>query len=387
MKLSAHVSTLLVKSFIFEKTVLQSFADANVGTEVSFYQALTELVSGTHSISLSDINDWLKANTNIGKVFNQTWKINPQSISSSIGNGSIAWISNNYNHPKGENVSQSSLLKPTSKIPALWFWISSLDTKAPLDKDLAHDAFIVESLSKITLQPMQSSSFLHDVKLFIEQNKDKINKLRSLFQNIPRRLGVGENTSDGVAFSIGPNMVLKIFKSKLAFEKATAAMERLHKNPMLAKTEAMIYDTGILGEFDDKMIFYYIMEKMVPVRKLNPELETYLQSIRSFILDYIDDNKNYWDDLKPLVNDPASANKIKSLVDRGANHISNYIKSSGIDESIEEIEKLVKLKSNWIKLLAEEMLMKYITGRTDLHLGNLGVTNYGEFRYFDPAYG
>jgi isocitrate dehydrogenase kinase/phosphatase len=30
------------------------------------------------------------------------------------------------------------------------------------------------------------------------------------------------------------------------------------------------------------------------------------------------------------------------------------------------------------------MIVKFITGRTDSILGNLGVTRYGQFRFFDP---
>jgi hypothetical protein len=31
--------------------------------------------------------------------------------------------------------------------------------------------------------------------------------------------------------------------------------------------------------------------------------------------------------------------------------------------------------------------MKFLTSRGDLHLGNLGLTGYGDFRYYDPAHG
>jgi hypothetical protein len=58
----------------------------------------------------------------------------------------------------------------------------------------------------------------------------------------------------------------------------------------------------------------------------------------------------------------------------------------------QEVEKLktsgrsFKINPNWLSKLIEEMLWKYATGRNDLHGGNLGITSFGDFRYFDPAY-
>ena len=52
-----------------------------------------------------------------------------------------------------------------------------------------------------------------------------------------------------------------------------------------------------------------------------------------------------------------------------------------------DVEKgISNLNKTWLQSFVEEILMKYLTGRTDLHLGNLGVTSYGELRYFDPSF-
>jgi hypothetical protein len=57
------------------------------------------------------------------------------------------------------------------------------------------------------------------------------------------------------------------------------------------------------------------------------------------------------------------------------------------DEKLYAIQQDGQLKDNWLRLYIEEIIVKYLTSRTDLHLGNLGITNSGELRYFDPSYG
>ena len=49
-------------------------------------------------------------------------------------------------------------------------------------------------------------------------------------------------------------------------------------------------------------------------------------------------------------------------------------------------EEMINLQDDWLEKLCEELIIKYLTGRTDTHLGNLGVTRYGYLRYFDPAF-
>lgn len=56
------------------------------------------------------------------------------------------------------------------------------------------------------------------------------------------------------------------------------------------------------------------------------------------------------------------------------------------EDRIVNINNNTLLRGNWLVKFIEEIILKYLTGRGDLHLGNLGVTNQGNFRYFDPAY-
>lgn len=97
-----------------------------------------------------------------------------------------------------------------------------------------------------------------DINQFIIENKETIDKIRSMFHKAPKLLGEG---ADGVVFDIG-GLVLKIFKNHFSFEAACEAMDRLYENPELAKTEAMIYDIDVLGHILGNEIYYYITEKM-----------------------------------------------------------------------------------------------------------------------------
>ena len=51
-----------------------------------------------------------------------------------------------------------------------------------------------------------------------------------------------------------------------------------------------------------------------------------------------------------------------------------------------QIKADYNLKDNWLENLIEEIIHKINTGRTDLHTGNIGVTNYGQLRFFDPVF-
>ena len=53
--------------------------------------------------------------------------------------------------------------------------------------------------------------------------------------------------------------------------------------------------------------------------------------------------------------------------------------------SYDIINKL-PLADNWLPLFIEEFLTKYITGRLDLAIYNLGINSNKELRYYDPVY-
>jgi hypothetical protein len=168
-------------------------------------------------------------------------------------------------------------------------------------------------------------------------------------------------------------------------------MERLHKTPQLAKTEAMIYDAGELGTLNTPRfsgsIYYYIQEKMTPIRALGSEelLEALRKIIGVFASMFVRE-KYRWEQLKTRMDEPGSAADIQTDVKKGAQRMATYVKDRYAEDAGWVSSKIKDLNPNWLPLLAEEIIMKYLTGRTDLHLGNLGLTGYGELRYFDPAH-
>jgi hypothetical protein len=300
------------------------------------------------------------------------------------------------------NVVESSVLRASGNIPAMKLFVIdsfSLSATSRLPKEVAHEEFLFAALSELF-----SRSTQEEIIEFYNVNKNKIDKIRNLFEGKPVQLGGGIQTADGVAFSIGQKLVLKIFTDRHSYTKAVEAYERLHKHPEIAKTEAMIYDIGVLGEFKGQNIYYYIMERMRTVKSLDAATKAAITSISKNIAVQIKDAKSLLTPIKSVIGDPSKYKEIKEKVRNLANKIAGVI-DMNYGREIDAVEngrftpttesprtlggtppELLNLKTNWLTLLAEELIMKYLTGRTDVHMGNLGITGYGEFRYFDPAY-
>lgn len=98
---------------------------------------------------------------------------------------------------------------------------------------------------------------------------------------------------------------------------------------------------------------------------------------------------NDLDFLKSKIKDLEYSSKIESKVNELSDLMVKTLYSSLSFKDKNDIElfsKQFNLKPNWLKTFAEEVLMKYLTNRTDLHTGNLGITEYGLLRYFDPSF-
>lgn len=341
--------------------------------------------------------NWIDANrTVIGGLLNNYWSMfDTRSIYCNVGEQG-AYITTDSKSPHRDfEASSVAILKASSPIPPLWLQIGKVDYDAqrePPSPSLGHYAWLAEGVSKVMGYAPQ-----RDMVRFVLDNKAKIDGVRRLFQTQqPKYLGGG---ADGAAFDIGGGKVLKIFRDVTSYEKAIAAFDRLHKSPELAKTEAMIYDVGTLGRFggdpgdpqSGSIVYYYIIETMKTIRDVFGGWENIpLRRILEFIAGRIDVIKgSKLKALKKDINDPTKAPLIRKVVKEESAKLASDIKSqASLKRDVYKMEESIPtLKANWLELYVEEVIMKYLTGRTDLHMGNIGVTHYGELRYFDPAYG
>jgi len=302
-----------------------------------------------------------------------------------------AIISNTSKLPYNYHVLSSSLLSGEGVIPNLWMYlvIMSAESAEPVvSYDLAHDDFILISLSVLFAEA--GGKLLKHVESFYINNKQKIDNLKKSFKERPKLLGKGV---DGAAFSVGPNLVLKIFKEDFGYLKAKEAMQRLHQFPELSKTEAMIYDVDILGEYQGYPVYYYIMEKMKPVYSLDPNIHSDIRIIADAIGDYIymrsKEGKllNIKNNIEKYTATKKSREELLNTLREMNKFIERFIRIKfannvkKINESLQD-----SLDLNWLKNLIEEITMKFLTRRGDLDSRNLGLTNYGMFRYYDPSW-
>lgn len=359
------------------------------------FQAIFELFG--KSINKEDLEKWIAKNRSLlESIRGYDWRIRNDGGNNYLvahdhyddeDHAVSTYIGTTAAPPKTITVSQSAYLQGEGSIPSLWFFQGTKEATNPAAQstpELAHENWLIDGLSAL-FERSKTVSFLQDLKEFIQENKYKIDKLRKHFANSnPQILGQG---ADGVALGISPNLVLKLFKTENAYLHAMRAMDRLHKNPDLAKTEAMIYDAGLLGEFDNRRVFYYIIERMTPLDRMDYDVSSVIGDLIYFIADRYYDNENHWHRLRPLIDDPARHAELKSEIKKGAQQIAERCRRD-FGPRITKLEENLKgkLKSNWLETLSEEIIFKRMTHRTDLHTGNIGFTGFGDFRYFDPVY-
>lgn len=350
------------------------------------------------NISPEEFDEWIKKNPAFQNYLDKEWLITSDKYSSFLEATDPA-SSNEHEYvyiriyksslpveaKEVLKLKESSLLQGTSTIPTLYFYkVVPLQENvglSTLDKQYHSYMFLAEALSQL-FGTIMDNEFKNKFSEFVDKNKDRLSSLFQYMKKAPKFLDKGQ---DGAVFDLGSNYILKIFKDKKSYQDALSSMHRLHKNPELAKTEAMIYDVGDLGVFDNKQIFFYIIEKMTPARSLPKEILNPLIHIVSDIIKNINFQKDYWRPLKDIMHEREQIGMIKQKVTEGAAAISSSIENS-LGKEITAINQNLNLRNDWLPSLVEEILMKYLTNRTDLHMGNLGLTNYGNFRYFDPGY-
>lgn len=386
------INNLLLLSSIYENRSYKLIKQAEGLTHPNMIPSLLG-----YSIPYADLFDWVEKHTSVLKTVKYAdWEIYAvngniylQAIpfSHSAPSDKLFFISKTSNPPPNLNIEESNLLQGNKLIPDLYLFKGAADSEPNLlltNIDLAHENWLVKSLRSLFILGKSNSS-LKEINEFIYKNKSKINSLRRHFEiSDPEILGKG---ADGVALGISKNLVLKIFTSYNAYIQTVNSMNRLHKNPEIAKTEAMIYDVGELGEFNGQIIFYYIIEKMLPLTRMSFIIYEHLSFIISTIKSIISKDKVYWRQFRSYLNVQDKQSLLQRAIKMGAISIKNECISKNSSQiTFIENEFESKLKSDWLESLAEEHIVKYLTERKDLHMGNIGLTGYGDFRYFDPVY-
>jgi hypothetical protein len=312
-------------------------------------------------ISSSSYNNWKELNNaHIRKIENAFWfDLEPNSILYSPAGDSDSWIITQnikelrdyYQSPEESedlDIHESNLLQAYGPIPVLYLIHADLESSFNISEpeqespEIAHNLFIVEALKKFQDSSKKDDSLTKkDVDEFLKKNKAVIDNIKSSFQEQPRILGKGE---DGITFSIGSNLVLKIFKEEHSYNKAKEAQERLWKNPRAARTEAMIYDVGILGKFDGRSLYYYIIQKMKPVRDhLNSDTEIIIEMIVNNVFNFISDNReDIFLPLKQSFNKKPNMAKLNNTIKSISRSLSLQIFSYIGESDIKEIRRDVR---------------------------------------------
>lgn len=280
-------------------------------------------------------------------------------------------------------IKEESMLQGTANIPNLYLYkiipfyeVSGLKN---LDKKYSSYFFIADAFRLLTGKHIDAT-FNQKFIEFLNGVQPILARIMRFSDKAPQLIGKGK---DGAAVDLG-HYVLKIFKDKEAYHHAVRAIKRLHSEPQLAKTEAMIHDVGEFGKWDGVLFYYYIIEKMVPVSEMSEPDINLLGVIIQKIIFLINLGRKDWRKLKDSINDPSQMVAIQQAVSSGADEIVTSIQPT-IADDVAKLTEIGSLKPTWLKSLVEEIIMKYLTGRTDLHLGNIGISN-GEFRYYDPAF-
>jgi len=387
------VISLLQFAYVFEKQAQIALSQING----DLLKSLTSLIK--RNITREELTDWVnKNNTVLGSLKNNNWIYHDyRSIVSEIQDGKelySAYILTSQTPPQSLgyefDAKNSAILIPSGQIPTLYLQIGNLiKRESPLPKQLAADDWLYQGIKNV----LRSRLNIDDFAKFVATNKSTIDKIRRTFEkSVPTYLGGGQ---DGVAYDTG-SRILKIFKDESAYSAARNAFNRLHTNPGLAKTEAMIYDVGVLGKYGEEtddpwsgyMLYYYIIEKMKTIESIGKKAGMPIQELLKFITKELGkQDKSKWRQLKRMSSNPDKSEYVRDQVRRIAENIIEGMHEARYGEIIKNVDRVVPgLKEDWLELYVEEVIMKYLTDRHDLHMGNLGVTNYGELRYFDPAY-
>jgi len=280
----------------------------------------------------------------------------------------------------------SSILFPTSVIPKLYLLeVVKLHSITP---DIAHYNWLIDVINNFFTM---SKDFSKNFADFIQSNKDTIYNIYKFIKQHPRKLGKG---IDGIAFDIGDGKVLKVFTYRFAYDAAKKTQKLLHQKTDLAKTEVMIYDVGefkdvdLISDSSDSNLYYYIIEKMKVFKDFSEQHPRAYHLFDIYNLSYKIsselEKQGVMEKLTQMAND--GDENLLVILKRLIKYFSEKFNSFKEDFWLALSEETRKhLVPHWFEELIEEIIMKILTSREDLHQGNIGLTPYGKFRFFDSA--
>lgn len=360
-----------------------------------------------------DINKWINLNSDI---FNDYALDKASFLKMKQGNGyfvcmflenksdssSKLFITQDINSIKNEVMFKNTfLIKGFNNIKNLVGFTLNNEDKSYYTNDLDYLRSALQ-FQRLSYVPSKYSS--HNIVLFnalnelvnneevtdlaMQANKETIDSILTLGGSEKNILGKGV---DGVAVDIGNGKVLKFFTDKFAYNKACEAMNRIHKNPELADTEAMIYDAGTINLKNNRVIYYYVIEKMTPMGSSSDLVASsyrfIINSIKRFLrYQYPIKNNKKFLELRKLLEKPKAFKYLRKKVNEIA---KDYVlNDTQLLEKSYDIYDAYKdtINKNWLLKFVEECLMKHLTGRGDLHLNNVGINSQGYLRFFDPSH-
>lgn len=300
--------------------------------------------------------------------------------------------------PKNMKLKQEILLPPVGVIPKLYAYVlSTIDEFVDIDPQINPNYLFLT----LFLKEFDSEYSPQEINTVITDNKNKLDHIIKFFEYAPKMLGRGV---DGMAFDVGHNRVLKLFFSPFAFEKSLQAQQTLFNKSPEAHTEAMIYDLGQLKNKNES-IYYYIMEKMEPInlnlrnqikQEKDPDKKKDLQNkakrsqkaiftIMNVAFAFYGNHLTTFNKIKPWAMFPHKHDKFKNELQTLVRYLLMQ-KDDLLSELKQEFEnENPDLQPDWLEKFIEEVFVKLMTGRDDLHSGNLGINKQRYVRYFDST--